>query len=93
VFLRLDHSGGGRRPNSEPPHLPSDQSLDIALERMGAAAVQVLPVVSRFNAREVLGVVYLTDIPNAYRVAMQLSPGAPAAADPQRGTVSPSFSA
>ncbi|MGD1209877.1 MAG: chloride channel protein [Candidatus Acidiferrales bacterium] len=66
------------------PHLHSDQSLDIALERMGAAGVQMLAVVSRFDARELLGVVYLTDILNAYRVAMQLSPSAPAAADGQK---------
>jgi chloride channel protein, CIC family len=66
------------------PHLHSDQSLDLALERMGAASVQMLPVVSRFNARELLGVVYLTDILNAYRVAMQLSPSAPATADQQK---------
>ncbi|MGD0957882.1 MAG: hypothetical protein ABR953_13785 [Candidatus Acidiferrales bacterium] len=44
----------------------------------------MLPVVSRFNARELLGVVYLTGILNAYRVAMQPSPSTPAAADRQR---------
>ena len=53
------------------PHLHSDQSLDIALERMGASGSRLLPVVSRFNAREMLGVVYLSDILNAYRVAIQ----------------------
>ena len=53
------------------PHLHSDQSLDLALERMGASGLRVLPVVSRFNIREMLGVVYLTDILNAYRVAIQ----------------------
>lgn len=54
------------------PHLHSDQSLDIALERMGASGLQTLPVVSRFNMRELVGVVYLSDILNAYRVSMQL---------------------
>jgi len=53
------------------PHLHSDQSLDIALERMGVSGSRLLPVVSRFNAREMLGVVYLSDILNAYRVAIQ----------------------
>lgn len=60
------------------PHLHGDQSLDIALERMGASGLQMLPVVSRFNMREMLGVVYLSDILNAYRVAIQ-SPESPSA--------------
>jgi chloride channel protein, CIC family len=59
------------------PHLHSDQSLDLALERMGASGLRVLPVVSRFNMQEMLGVVYLSDILNAYRVAIQ-SPDHPA---------------
>ena len=58
----------------EIPHVHSDQSLDLALERMGAAGLQVLPVVSRFDARQVLGVVYLADIFNAYRIAVQSIP-------------------
>jgi chloride channel protein, CIC family len=61
------------------PHLHSDQSLDIALERMGASGLQALPVVSRFNMRELLGVVYLADIFNAYRVAVQIPQGRTAA--------------
>ena len=64
------------------PHLHSDQSLDLALERMGASGLRVLPVVSRFNTREMLGVVYLSDILNAYRVAIQ-SPDHPAMGRPQ----------
>jgi chloride channel protein, CIC family len=53
------------------PHLHSDQSLDIALERMGSSGLRLLPVVSRFNTQEMLGVVYLSDILNAYRLAIQ----------------------
>jgi chloride channel protein, CIC family len=53
------------------PHLHSDQSLDVALQRMGDSGLRILPVVSRFNVREMLGVVYLSDILNAYRVAIQ----------------------
>lgn len=53
------------------PHLHSDQSLDLALDRMGASGFRVLPVVSRFNLREMLGVVYLSDILNAYHLAIQ----------------------
>ncbi len=64
------------------PHLHSDQSLDLALERMGASGLRVLPVVSRFNMQEMLGVVYLSDILNAYRVAIQ-SPDHPSVEQPQ----------
>jgi CBS domain-containing protein len=64
------------------PHLHSDHSLDIALERMGSSGLRVLPVVSRFNMQEMLGVVYLSDILNAYRVAIQ-SPDHPAVRQPQ----------
>jgi chloride channel protein, CIC family len=64
------------------PHLHSDHSLDIALERMGASGLRMLPVVSRFNMREMLGVVNLSDILNAYRVAIQ-SPDSPAVAQPE----------
>jgi chloride channel protein, CIC family len=54
------------------PHVHTDQSFDLALERMGAAGVEVLPVVSRFNVRELIGVVHLPDILNAYRVTPDL---------------------
>jgi CIC family chloride channel protein len=64
------------------PHVHSDHSLDMALERMGSSGLRVLPVVSRFNVREMLGVVYLSDILNAYRVAIQ-SPESPAVAQAQ----------
>jgi chloride channel protein, CIC family len=64
------------------PHLHSDQSLDIALERMGASGSRLLPVVSRFNMQEMLGVVYLSDILNAYRVAIQ-TPDHPSVGQPQ----------
>jgi CIC family chloride channel protein len=50
------------------PHLHRDQTFDVALERMGAAGVDALPVVSRFNVREILGVVRLSDILAAYQV-------------------------
>lgn len=64
------------------PHLYSDQSLDLALERMGASGLRVLPVVSRFNLQEMLGVVYLSDILNAYRLAIQ-SPDHPPMQQPE----------
>jgi CIC family chloride channel protein len=43
-----------------------DESLSLALERMGAAGVDVLPVVSRANVRQMLGLVTLPDILQAY---------------------------
>lgn len=43
-----------------------DQSLIMALEQMGAAAVDSLPIVSRANHGRLLGVLTLPDILNAY---------------------------
>jgi CIC family chloride channel protein len=48
------------------PHVHADQSLDVALERMGANHVQVLPVVSRADIHELLGVITLDDVLNSY---------------------------
>ena len=47
-------------------HVHPDQSLDMALRRMGQSGLDVLPVVSRKNVRELVGVVTLADIPQAY---------------------------
>lgn len=47
-------------------HLHSDQTFDMALERMGSARLDVLPVVSRANLHEMLGVVRLEDVLDAY---------------------------
>jgi CIC family chloride channel protein len=48
------------------PHLHADHSLSAALDRMGAARLDVLPVVSRANIRELEGVVTLKDVLNLY---------------------------
>ncbi len=48
------------------PHVHLDQSLDLALERMGSAGLDVLPVVSRANVRELEGIVALRDVMSAY---------------------------
>jgi len=53
------------------PHLHLDHNLGLALERMGAAKLNVLPVVSRANLRELLGVVTLQDVLHAYGVVQQ----------------------
>jgi CIC family chloride channel protein len=51
------------------PHIHPDHSLDLALERMGDMHLDALPVVSRANVREILGVITLTDILRAYGIA------------------------
>ena len=53
-------------PAGEFPHVHTDHSLEIALERMGAARLDTLPVVSRANIHELLGIVKLNDILEFY---------------------------
>lgn len=48
------------------PHVHADQAFDLALERMGAEGLDALPVVSRANVREILGIVYLEDLLESY---------------------------
>lgn len=48
------------------PHVHADQSFDLALERMGANHVQVLPVVSRADIHDLLGIVTLEDVLDSY---------------------------
>jgi CBS domain-containing protein len=50
------------------PHLHSDHSLDLALDRMGATHTDMLPVVSRANVHQLLGVVRLHDVLKSYGV-------------------------
>jgi len=50
------------------PHMHADQPLDAALRRMAQFKLNVLPVVSRTNLRELLGVVSLSGILRAYGV-------------------------
>jgi chloride channel protein, CIC family len=53
------------------PHLHSDQSLTVALERMGAAGLDALPVVSRADVRKLEGIVALQDVLKFYGLAAQ----------------------
>jgi CIC family chloride channel protein len=53
------------------PHVHADHPLDDALDRMGAFRVDVLPVVSRANVHQLLGVVRLEDVLEAYGVAVK----------------------
>jgi CIC family chloride channel protein len=50
------------------PHVHADHPLDLALERMGAAELDVLPVVSRANIHHMLGIVLLSDVLSSFRV-------------------------
>jgi CIC family chloride channel protein len=50
------------------PHIHTDHSLDLALQRMRDLHLDVLPVVSRGNVRELLGVIALPDILRAYGI-------------------------
>jgi CIC family chloride channel protein len=50
------------------PHVHEDQSLEIALKRLGMAGLDMLPVVSRANIRELCGVITLSDILDRYGV-------------------------
>lgn len=54
--------------SGEFPHVHRDQPLGQALARMGSARLTVLPVVSRGNARTLLGLVTLEDVLHAYGV-------------------------
>jgi len=51
------------------PHVHPDHTLTAALERLGTLPYDVLPVVNRANVRELLGVVTLQDILDAYGLA------------------------
>jgi chloride channel protein, CIC family len=48
------------------PHVHADHPLSLALERMGAMQLDVLPVVSRANVNHLEGVVTLPDVLNSY---------------------------
>ncbi len=53
------------------PHLHSDHSLAVALERMGAAGVDALPVVSRADVHKLEGIVALRDVLKLYGFASE----------------------
>src|SRR5271154_2319461 len=50
------------------PHVHADHPLYVALERMGTAKLDVLPVVSRADIHELLRIVALPDVLNAFGV-------------------------
>jgi chloride channel protein, CIC family len=50
------------------PHVHLDQGLDLALERMGANQLEILPVVNRADVHKLEGIVTLRDVLDAYGV-------------------------
>lgn len=51
------------------PHVHLDQGLDLALERMGANQLEILPVVNRADVHKLEGIVTLRDVLDAYGVS------------------------
>ncbi|MGA3187580.1 MAG: chloride channel protein [Bryobacteraceae bacterium] len=70
VFLEsgtlADLFHGARPQDEEMPHLHTDHSLAIALDRMGSSKRRVLPVVSRADVHHLVGLVTLDAVLNAY---------------------------
>jgi CIC family chloride channel protein len=48
------------------PHIHLDQGLDLALDRMGANQIEVLPVVSRADIHKLEGILTLRDVLDSY---------------------------
>jgi CBS domain-containing protein len=63
--------------SQEFPHLHADQSLAVALERMGAAGLDALPVVSRADVHKLEGIVALQDVLKFYGFASQIEQPGP----------------
>lgn len=51
------------------PHVHPDQGLDLALDRMGANQIEVLPVVSRADVHKLEGILTLRDVLDSYGVS------------------------
>jgi len=51
------------------PHVHPDQTLDLALDRMGANQIEILPVVNRADVHKLEGIVTLRDVLDAYGVS------------------------
>ena len=57
---------GDLLPGTEFPHLHPDHPFDLALSRMGSTHTDMLPIVSRANVHELLGVVRFHDVLESY---------------------------
>jgi chloride channel protein, CIC family len=63
-------AGNGKNHNASlPPHVHPDHPLSLALERMGSNGLTALPVVSRADTQQVLGIVVLDDVLRAFGVS------------------------
>lgn len=62
------------KPYADYPYVHSDHPLSYALERMGERGVDVVPVVSRANIRQMYGIVRLADILATYGIAGAQTP-------------------
>jgi CIC family chloride channel protein len=58
------------------PHVHPDQGLDLALERMGANKIEILPVVNRADVHKLEGILTLRDVLDAYGVSARDRAGA-----------------
>jgi CIC family chloride channel protein len=68
ILGEAGHTNGDNPGAEDFPHVHPDHSLSLALERMGTSGLNVLPVVSRANVRQLLGVVVLDDVLKTYGV-------------------------
>ncbi|MCI0620080.1 MAG: CBS domain-containing protein, partial [Acidobacteria bacterium] len=74
ALQQAESEGAGAKPlgqvlDRKPfPHVHDDQSLELALQRLGQAGLDVIPVVSRANVHELVGVITLGDILKKYGV-------------------------
>jgi len=59
--------------SSDFPHVHMDQSLHFALERMGEAELDILPVVSRADGYKLEGIITLQDVLDSYGVGRKES--------------------
>jgi CIC family chloride channel protein len=64
----LDTLGRSLSSSQHPAHVHVDQSLSLALQRMGKARCEVLPVVGREDIRVIVGAITLDDILEEYGV-------------------------
>jgi len=55
----------------------TDHSLSMALDRMGASQLDVLPVVNRANVHKLEGIVTLEDVLRLYGVSVRETPIVP----------------
>ena len=72
-----DGHAGNQSPADVIPHVHPDHSFSLALERMGSSGMNILPVVSRANLRQLIGVIVLEDVLRAYGVAKPNDGAAP----------------